>query len=142
MFTIKLFSFFLFYSRIGPELIIRVTERQPKKKTWPNTPILPHELPQLQRLGLASRATIAVFLGEKSRAEMKICSRLHQVLVSGLFGGGGALCIMSEAPGANGWLASDAIGEARTGVQGSLCAMNEWRCFVHKENNSPGLNNT
>lgn len=33
---------------------------------------------------------------------------------------------MSEALGGNGWLGGDAIGEAQTGVQGSLYAMNEW----------------
>lgn len=60
---------------------------------------------------------------------MKICSRTHQVLVLGLFGGGGALCIMSEALEANGWLGSAAIGEAQTGGQGSLYAMNEWVVF-------------
>lgn len=57
---------------------------------------------------------------------MKICSRIHQVLVLGLFGGGGALCIISEALEDNGWLGIDEIGEAQTGVQGSLYAMNEW----------------
>lgn len=33
---------------------------------------------------------------------------------------------MSEALGANGWLGVDAIGEAQTGVPGSLYAVNEW----------------